>query len=66
MMDLETFLLIVCTFSFLVVSVALAAKFVMDAYLEYIQVKHGIHVVTMNDMKEYLEEVENQDDDFSN
>lgn len=62
-MDLETFLLIVCTFSFLVVSVALAAKFVMDAYLEYIQVKNGIHVVTMNDMKEYIEQAEEEDDD---
>jgi hypothetical protein len=62
-MDLETFLLIVCTFSFLVVSVALAAKFVMDAYLEYIQVKNGIHVVTMKDMKEYIEQAEEEDDD---
>jgi hypothetical protein len=46
-----------------VVSVALAAKFVMDAYLEYIQVKNGIHVVTMKDMKEYIEQAEEEDDD---
>ena len=62
-MELETFLLIICTFSFLVVSVALAAKFVMEAYLEYIQVKNGIYVITNQDMKEIAEQAEEEDDD---
>jgi hypothetical protein len=58
-MSLETFFLIVCTFSFLVVSVALAGKFVVEAYLEYIQVKTGIYV-----MQQMLEEEEQVEDDF--
>lgn len=58
-MSLETFFLIVCTFSFLVVSVALAGKFVVEAYLEYIQVKTGIFV-----MQQMLEEEEQVEDDF--
>lgn len=62
-MSLETFLLLICTFSFLVVSIALAAKFIMDAYLEYIQVKEGIRVMTMNDQKELIRQIQEEEDE---
>jgi len=55
------------TFSFLVVSVAFACKFVMDMYLDYIQVKSGIKVMTQKEMEEVIEQVkeDNDDDNFS-
>jgi Holliday junction resolvasome RuvABC ATP-dependent DNA helicase subunit len=63
-MSLETFFLLVCTFSFLVVSVALAGKFAVSAYLEYIQVKEGIRVMTLNDQKELMKEILEDEDDL--
>ena len=38
--------------AFAVVSLALTAKFLMEAYLEYIQVKHGIRVVTQKEFED--------------
>jgi hypothetical protein len=63
-MSLDTFLLIICTFSFLVVSVALAGKFIMEAYLEYIQVKEGIRVLTKRDLEEMERMAEEEDEDI--
>lgn len=63
-MTLETFFLLICTFGFFVVSFALAGKFVVEAYLEYIQVKEGIRVMTMNDMKEIQRMAEEEDEDL--
>jgi hypothetical protein len=62
-MSLDTFLLIICTFSFLVVSVALAGKFIIEAYLEYIQVKEGIRVLTKRDLEE-MQRMEEEDEDL--
>jgi hypothetical protein len=63
-MTLETFFLLICTFGFFVVSIALAGKFVVEAYLEYIQVKEGIRVMTLNDMKEIQKEMEEEDEEL--
>ena len=61
-MTIEFFLLMLCTFSFLVVSVALAAKFVVESYLEYIQVVTGIQVITKKQMEEASEQMDEVDD----
>lgn len=61
-MSIELFFLMICTFAFFVVSVALAAKFVLEAYLEYIQVLTGIRVVTKKQQEEAAAREENLDD----
>lgn len=61
-MSIELFFLMVCTFAFFVVSVALAAKFVLEAYLEYIQVLTGIRVVTKKQQEEAAAREESLDD----
>ena len=54
----------VCSLAFLVVSVALACKFIMEMYLEYIQVKNGIKVFTQKDMQDVVDQVKEDDDDY--
>lgn len=61
-MSIELFFLMICTFAFFVVSVALAAKFVLEAYLEYIQVLTGIRVVTKKQQEEAAAREESLDD----
>lgn len=48
--------------AFAVVSFSLTAKFLMEAYLEYIQVKHGIRVVTQKEFDEYMRAMEEEQD----
>jgi len=50
----------VIALAFAVVSLSLTAKFVMEAYLEYIQVKHGIRVVTQKEFEDYMRAVEQE------
>ena len=45
---MEFFFQVILTGSFLVVSVAFAAKLVVDAYLEWVQVMTGITVMTLS------------------
>jgi len=45
------------------VSISLSAKFIMEAYLEYIQVKHGIRVVTQKDFEDYMKAMAEEEDD---
>lgn len=58
----------VIALAFAVVSLSLTAKFVMEAYLEYIQVKHGIRVVTQKEFEDYMramqEEAEEDDEPY--
>jgi len=49
--------------AFLMVSISLSAKFIMEAYLEYIQVKHGIRVVTQKDFEDYMRAMAEEEDD---
>ena len=46
--------------AFAVVSLSLTAKFLMEAYLEYIQVKHGIRVVTQKEFEDYMQAMEEE------
>ena len=55
---IDQFMYLVCVFAFLAVSLSLAAKFITEAYLEYIQVKTGIRVITEQQMAEMEEEDE--------
>ena len=57
-MDLvNTLLLILCTFGFVLVSLALSINWLVGAYLEYTQVKEGIRIV-----KQELNDEETDDD----
>jgi len=47
--------------AFAVVSLSLTAKFLMEAYLEYIQVKHGIKVVTQKEFEDYMKAMAEED-----
>lgn len=49
--------------AFAVVSLSLTAKFLMEAYLEYIQVKHGIRVVTQKEFEDYMRAMAEEEDD---
>jgi hypothetical protein len=49
--------------AFAVVSFSLTAKFLMEAYLEYIQVKHGIRVITQKQFEEYMESMAEEEED---
>lgn len=49
--------------AFAVVSLALTAKFLMEAYLEYIQVKHGIRVVTQREFEDYMRAMAEEGDE---
>jgi len=49
--------------AFAVVSLSLTAKFLMEAYLEYIQVKHGIRVITQKEFEDYMRAMAEEEDD---
>lgn len=49
--------------AFAVVSLSLTAKFLMEAYLEYIQVKHGIKVVTQKEFEDYMRAMAEEGED---
>ena len=49
--------------AFAVVSLSLTAKFLMDAYLEYIQVKHGIRVITQKEFEDYMRAMAEEEED---
>jgi hypothetical protein len=49
--------------AFAVVSFSLTAKFLVEAYLEYIQVKNGIRVITQKQIEDYMREMEDEEED---
>ena len=59
---MEFFFQLILTASFLVVSVAFAAKLVVDAYLEWVQVMTGITVMTKK-MQEEAEKLEQEQEE---
>lgn len=61
-MDFDFFFKLICTVSFFGVSICLCIKWVVESYLDYIQVTHGIRVLTMTAMKE-MRQRENKDID---
>lgn len=60
---MDSFLLQLIGGAFLMVSVSLSAKFIMEAYLEYIQVKHGIRVITQKEFEDYMRAMSEEDDE---
>ena len=60
---MEFFFQVILTASFLVVSVAFAAKLVVDAYLEWVQVMTGITVMTKK-MQEEAEQLEQEEEPY--
>ena len=67
-MDFDFFFKLVLTASFFGVSICLCIKWVVESYLDYIQVTTGIRVATLQslkdslDMQEKLEKRGNDDD----
>ena len=58
-MTFDELLLLIVALAFGLVSSSLAFKFILEAYMEYIQIKTGIRVVTdsmLQDMKEDAED----------
>lgn len=54
-MDFDFFFKLVLTASFFGVSICLCIKWIVESYLDYIQVKTGIRVATIQNMKDSLE-----------
>lgn len=62
-MTFNELLLLIIAMGFGVVSFALAGKFIIEAYMEYIQVKTGIRVVTDKMMEELAGQLEEEEDE---
>lgn len=62
-MTFNELLLLIIAMGFGVVSFALAGKFIIEAYMEYIQVKSGIRVVTDKMMEQLAEQMEEEEDE---
>jgi len=54
-MDFDFFFKLVLTASFFGVSVCLCIKWIVESYLDYIQVTTGIRVATLQSIKDSLE-----------
>ena len=63
-MDFDFFFKMVCTISFAGVTFVLCIKWIVEAYLDYIQVTTGIKVLTLTQMKDMKGE-EDDDDAFN-
>lgn len=64
-MDFDFFFKMVCTISFAGVTFCLCIKWIVESYLDYIQVTTGIKVLTLTQMKdmELQKQREEQNDD---
>jgi len=54
-MDFDFLFKLVCTVSFFGVSICLCIKWIVESYLDYIQVTTGIRVATLQSLKDSLE-----------
>jgi GTP cyclohydrolase FolE2 len=61
-MDFDFFFKMVCTISFAGVTLCLCIKWIVESYLDYIQVMTGIRVLTHNQLKD-MEHKEREDID---
>lgn len=66
-MDFDFFFKMVCTISFAGVTFVLCIKWIVEAYLDYVQVMTGIKVLTLTQMKDeaLVTERKEDDDDFN-
>jgi hypothetical protein len=65
-MDFDFLFKLVCTVSFFGVSICLCIKWIVESYLDYIQVTTGIRVATLQSLKDSLdiqEKIERGNDD---
>jgi hypothetical protein len=62
-MDFDFFFKMVCTISFAGVTLVLCIKWIVEAYLDYLQVTTGIKVLTLTAMKDMQQEEQEIDDD---
>jgi len=53
--DFDFLFKLVCTVSFFGVSICLCIKWIVESYLDYIQVTTGIRVATLQSLKDSLE-----------
>ena len=71
-MDFDFIFKLVLTCSFFGVTICLCIKWIVEAYLDYVQVMTGIKVITLQQMKNQIDEQERleqrgyDDDDFAN
>ena len=66
-MDFDFFFKMVCTISFAGVTFCLCIKWIVESYLDYLQVTTGIKVLTHSQLKDIdiQERGQNDDDAFS-
>lgn len=61
-MDFDFLFKLVLTCSFAGVTLCLCIKWIVESYLDYVQVMTGIKVITLQQMKEHMEREEQEDD----
>jgi hypothetical protein len=62
-MDFDFFFKMVCTISFAGVTFVLCIKWIVESYLDYVQVMTGIKVVTLSQLKDEDEPELRKDND---
>ncbi len=62
-MDFDFFFKMVCTISFAGVTLCLCIKWIVESYLDYVQVMTGIKVMTLSKLKDTQHEREDIDND---
>lgn len=65
-MDFDFFFKMVCTISFAGVTFVLCIKWIVESYLDYVQVMTGIKVITLTQMKDDTLVKDIDDDDAFN
>ena len=63
-MDFDFLFKMVCTISFAGVTFCLCIKWIVEAYLDYVQVMTGIKVLTLTEMKDMKQKGDYDDDAF--
>jgi len=62
-MDFDFFFKMVCTISFAGVTLCLCIKWIVESYLDYVQVMTGVKVMTLSKLKDTQQEREDIDND---
>jgi|TARA_R110002153_G_scaffold266197_1_gene429340 hypothetical protein len=62
-MDFDFFFKMVCTISFAGVTLCLCIKWIVEAYLDYLQVTTGVKVLTLTALKDMQQDEQEIDDD---
>ena len=62
-MDFDFIFKLIVTCCFFGVTLCLCIKWIVESYLDYVQVMTGIKVVTMSEMKKQMEKGKDIDDD---